>query len=391
MTDRLTGERLVLVSVYERHSLSAAVTNENGFYQLRLPASLNRADVRVVKQQYEPGLVMIRAATDQTRDVALTPRPATERLQPLTLCPPDSDSLLPTFETSPLLKTPVPTSQQVFSENVEDTLRRAFQISFLPMLGTNHRLSGSVINNVSVNVLAGYSGGVDGFEVGGLVNLVRGSVHGVQLGGLGNLVRGNVQGVHVAGFVNFTRKNLWAVQVAGFVNAVGGSMKGAQVAGFANINAGSNNGFQLAGFTNLNGRDNQGAQISGFANGTLSNNTGLQLSGFANFARLNQHGWQISGFANYARTVTGGHQIGLFNYADSSATAPIGFLSFVRKNGYRRLEISGDEVLPANLTFRTGVRRFYNIFTAVLQSDYLYRLGGWARGNTVSVRLSLIF
>ena len=395
VTDRLTGERLARVSVYERRSLSAAVTNENGFYQLRLPASLARSDVRVIRQQYEPGLVTLRAATDQTRDVALTPRPVTERLQPLTVRPPDQ-ARLPTFENSPLLKTFVPVSQQVFSENVRDTLRRTFQISFLPMLGTNYRLSGSVINNVSINVLAGYSGGVEGFEIGGLVNLVRGSVRGVQVGGLGNLVRGNVrgvqiggffnqnfgtnhgpqiagfinsnwasaEGVHIAGFANFTRKNLHAVQVAGFVNAVGGEMQGAQVAGFLNANAGSNEGFQLAGFANVNRRDNRGAQISGFVNGTGSNNTGLQLAGFANFTRRDQRGWQISGFANYARTVTGGHQIAPFNFADSSATTPIGFLSFVRKNGYRRLEVSADEVLPANLTFRTGVRRFYNIFTA---------------------------
>jgi hypothetical protein len=42
---------------------------------------------------------------------------------------------------------------------------------------------------------------------------------------------------------------------------------------------------------------------------------------------------------------------------------PIGLFSFVRRNGYRRLEISTDELNYANLTFKTGIRKFYNVLT----------------------------
>jgi len=74
-------------------------------------------------------------------------------------------------------------------------------------------------------------------------------------------------------------------------------------------------------------------------------------------------GVQISPYFNYAGTHEKGLQLSLFNYADSSGAVPIGLFSYVRRNGYRRFEISSDELNYANLTFKTGVRGFYNIVT----------------------------
>ena len=51
-------------------------------------------------------------------------------------------------------------------------------------------------------------------------------------------------------------------------------------------------------------------------------------------------GWQISGGVNIANRVLSGHQLGFVNYADSTAKVPFGFLSYVRLNGYRRLELA---------------------------------------------------
>ncbi|MBC7893436.1 MAG: hypothetical protein H7Y12_14565 [Sphingobacteriaceae bacterium] len=418
VTDLRSGERLAGVSVYERQSLTATLTDGTGAFRLRLPAAISRPELRVVKQAYEPRRLALRPGDDLPRRVALIPLPPPprslpERLEPLTArAPIDSVPVqAPGFETATLLKVLVPAEQRALAENLNDTIRRPFQISFLPYLGTNHRLSGSVVNSVSVNVLAGYSGGVNGFEVSGLANLVRGSVTGGQVAGLVNLVQGpvrglqvaglsnqnfadsrgtqvaglfnnnweNSEGVHVAGLVNFTRKNLRAVQVSGFVNAVSGRMKGAQVAGFANANLGSNEGFQLAGFANFNRLANRGAQVSGYANVTLGDNAGLQLSGAVNVTLGTQRGWQVGGLFNFARIVTGGRQLAFFNYADSSSQAPIGLLSYVRRGGYHHLEASADEVFPFNFTFRTGKRSFYTLISTGVNpfasDNLLYRIG----------------
>lgn len=412
VTDRRTGERLPRASVYDRRTLAATLTDGSGAFRLRLPARAELADLRVERQWYLPQSLVVRFPDETPRVVGLMPRPvpSPDPLRPLPLRPePDSAR---SFETAGLVRAFVSPEQQTLAATVSDTLRRFAQVSFLPYLGTNHRLSGSVVNRFSLNVLAGYAGGVDGLEVGGLLNLVRGPMTGVQVAGFGNLVRGRLrgvqvggffnqnfgethgpqiagflnsnwqdaEGVHVAGFLNFTRKNLRAVQVAGFANAVTGSMRGAQVAGFTNFNRGSNEGFQLAGFANFNGRSNRGAQIAGFANATLSDNNGFQLAGFSNFSGKTQRGWQIAGFLNVARKVLGGRQLGFINVADSSATAPIGFFSYVHQNGYHHLELSADEIFPLNLTFRTGMRAFYTVFTAGLRpslpnQNLLWRTG----------------
>lgn len=403
VTDRRTGERLPQASVYDRRTLAATLTDASGAFRLRLPARSVQADLRVERQWYLPQSLVVRFPDETPRVVGLMPRPvpSPDPLRPLPLRP-EPDSARALFETAGLVRAFVPSEQQTLAATVSDTLRRPAQVSFLPYLGTNHRLSGSVINRFSLNVLAGYSGGVEGLEVGGLLNLVRGPVTGVQVAGFGNLVRGRMravqvggffnqnfgesrgpqiagflnsnwqdaEGVHVAGFLNFSRKNSRAVQVAGFANAVAGAMRGAQVAGFTNFNRGSNEGFQLAGFANLNGQSNRGAQLAGFANATLADNHGVQLAGFANFSGKTQRGWQISGFLNVARTVLGGHQLGFINVADSSATAPVGFFSYVHQNGYHHLELSADELFPLNLTFRTGMRAFYTVFTAGFQPQF---------------------
>ena len=205
--------------------------------------------------------------------------------------------------------------QAINTRNITDTLYRPVQTSILPFMSTNRELSGNVVNDYSFNVFAGYSLGTNVLEIGGLINADRGNVKGVQLAGIANVVGHNVSGF----------------QYATALNIVMGNVRGFQYSTLLNFTAGNFNGVQLAGVGNV-------------------------LLG-------NLNGWQISGAYNFAKTVKKGHQLSVFNYADSSATTPIGFLSYVRKNGYRRYEISTDEFNYFNTSFKTGVSAFYNIFT----------------------------
>jgi hypothetical protein len=61
-------------------------------------------------------------------------------------------------------------------------------------------------------------------------------------------------------------------------------------------------------------------------------------------------------------------QVGLINIADSVQGVQFGLLSFAWK-GYHTIEVSADEIFYTNVAFRTGTRKFYNIFTAGMKPN----------------------
>jgi hypothetical protein len=393
--DQATGERIAQVSVFEKRTLVSAVTNQAGYFRLRLPAALPHPHLEVRKEKYLSTSVAV--DNRQSFDIGLIHSKIEEKPLPVITQakPPVTDTFrvhvpapkptpLPVF-TASADTSELPTAKRKFNlenvektfvdafttaqqaihiQNVKDTLYRPFQVSLLPFIGTNHVLSGNVINGLSFNVIAGYSLGVNALEFGGLANLVRWDVHGAQFSGFANLVGRNVFGLQAAGFANAVFKNFDGLQVSGFANLTGGHHSGLQIAGFANLTGRSfSNGFQTAGFANVTLGNVTGWQIAGFGNVALGNVRGWQLSGFGNIAVGKLRGIQASPYFNFAGVHEKGLQVGLFNYADSSGALPIGLFSFVRRNGYRRFEISTDELNYANLTFKTGIRPLYNILT----------------------------
>lgn len=263
---------------------------------------------------------------------------------------------------------------------------RPFQLSFITPLGTNGIKSGQIVNRISINLLAGYSGGVEGLELGGFLNAVKSDVNGVQLAGFGNVVGGRVSAFQAAGFFNVNKSSTHSAQAAGFVNVVGDSMIGFQAAGFTNIVREQTTGTQLAGFTNITGGDVQGFQASGFANISKGDITGSQAAGFINTAR-DVDGVQVAGFLNIARKLKG-IQLSFINVVDTVEKGlPIGFISIVRKNGYRKFEVSGAESFYANAAYKIGVERFYNIFAVGFQPSGNYFR--WGVGYGVGTQASL--
>lgn len=392
--DQETGERIAQVSIFEKRTLVSAVTNQMGYFRMRLPAALPNPRLEVRKERYLGTSVTVN--NQQAMDIGLIHTKIDEKpLQILTQTKPSSVPVTDTFKVRVPAPTPVfvasadtsnvprqkrklnlenvektfvdafTTAQQaVHIQNVRDTIYRPFQVSLLPFVCTNHVLSGNVINGLSFNIIAGYSLGVNALEVGGFANLVRWDVHGAQISGFANLVGRNVYGLQASGFANGVLKNFDGMQASGFANLTAGHHSGLQIAGFANLTGGSfTNGFQTAGFANVTLGSMKSGQISGFANLTLGNVSGWQISGFGNLALNKLRGIQISSYFNYATVHEKGLQLALFNYADSSGALPIGLFSFVRRNGYRRYEISTDELNYANVTFKTGIQKFYNILT----------------------------
>lgn len=290
-----------------------------------------------------------------------------------------------------------------------DTIYQAGQVSFVPFFGTNGTNAAKTVNRFSLNILAGYSMGTKGFEVGGFANINKADMTGFQ----------------AAGFTNIVGRNVNGFQSAGFVNVVGGTVRGFQAAGFANVNAKRTEGFQAAGFVNVNGDTTIGGTFAGFANVCKAHTAGLMAAGYVNVAKYKSNGAQIAGFVNYADTLAraaqiagfiniqnkgvahtqiagfinyaktlNGVQLGFINYADTvTGGTPIGFLSIVR-TGVHQIELSFDELLFLNASFRTGTRQFHNIFTAgigVTGGDNLMWTFGYGAGTTarLSKRLNL--
>jgi hypothetical protein len=248
---------------------------------------------------------------------------------------------------------------------------RPFQISFISPMGTNGLESWKISNNLSINIFAGYNGGLDGLEVGGFYNGLHGNMKGVQLAGYVNTVLGTMDGLQGSGFVNFVKD----------------TSTGAQISGFTNVALNSFTGLQASGFANYSKDMPTGAQVSGFVNVNMGDIKGIQGSGFANYNNGKVDGAQISSFFNYTKVLKG-VQISFINIADSVETGlPIGFFSYV-KNGYHKFEFGGNESLYGVASFKTGTTKFYNIFSFGLNVNHNNLFWGFGYGIGTLIPLS---
>ncbi len=248
---------------------------------------------------------------------------------------------------------------QDFESN--DPYTRWGQFSIISDVGTNLGRSEDMTNKVSVNVLWGRNGGVNGVEIGGLVNFIEGDVNGLQIAGLANKVKGDVNGSSLP-----KKKRAKAgAQIAGITN-VAASVTGCQIAGLTNrIYDGDLSGFQVAGIRNKVVGKAVGWQLAGISN-YAEDNAGFQMAGLVNVAEDIEVA-QIGGLVNVASEVKG-IQFGLINFADTVSGVSIGLFNFVR-HGYNKFEISTSESSNTDLAFRFGNRRFYNILEIGVPKD----------------------
>jgi hypothetical protein len=250
------------------------------------------------------------------------------------------------------------------------------QVSLVPGLSTNGQYAPQSTSHFSFNLLGGENGGVDGFEFGGLFNMVHKNVEAVQIAGIFNRVGGQVSGFQMGGIYNKVHQSVTGSQVAGIANMVDGKLTGFQMGGILNDVKQDINGIQIAGIASLGGSKltglqisgiyNQlkdslsGIQIAGIANIAQANITeGLQIGGIANIARKEVNGVQIAGIVNYARKLKG-VQIGLINIADSTAGYSIGLLNISPQSFYR-VTVFTNEMMNTNVAFKSGTPKLYGI------------------------------
>ncbi|WP_341225939.1 hypothetical protein [uncultured Arcticibacterium sp.] len=352
--DSETGEKITNASIYEPLTLASTLSNRYGYYKIKLPRNQKDIDLRFSKESYSTALVNVFERTDIKMNVDLAKELREKQLTldvaPLASVGIKKDTLpnvsVPTPQPVPVPETEkkklatnidisdelafvdktyqngkeqfidwfLSTKQALHRNNINDSLYRPFQISLLPFIGTNQKLSPFVANDFSFNVIAGYTGSVSKLEIGSVANIIR--------------------------------KDMTGVQIAGALNVVGQRTAGVQIAGGVNINLGESDGFISSGSLNLNLKNASGVNISGGTNVTLGTFKGVQIAPF-----------------NYATRLVGS-QIGVFNFSHEAKGTPIGFFTYVHKNGYRRIEIASTELNLTEISFKTGTKNFYNIFSS---------------------------
>jgi hypothetical protein len=263
---------------------------------------------------------------------------------------------------------------------------KPFQITFVTPLGTNGTNAPDITNEFSINLFAGYNGGLDGVELSGFGAMLKNDMKGTQISGFGNIVMGTGKGFQGAGQFNYVQKEFTGVQASGFANIIMDNAKAWQISGFTNVTAGKIDGAQLSGFANYAEGTTVG-QVGSFANVNKGDLTGVQFAGFANVNTEKTEGIQVAGFSNYTKVLKG-VQIAPFNYVDSlEKGVPIGIFSIV-KNGYRAFEISANETLYGNISFKTGTKQFYNIVSvgASYQNDMILWGFGYGFGTLIDLK-----
>jgi len=346
--DLRTDKGIPYASVYDRNAFISTLTDRNGYFELDVKKPDNLVAISMSKENYRDTSIML-----------LLPVEAAELLKKGGKLGYYSDydqekTIFSTFFGNLFSSS----SQKLQSLNLAGIFAYSpFQVSLTPGLSTHGFFESQVVNKFSLNLLGGYTAGVDGFEMAGAFNINQYNVRGVQMGGLFNVVGGNVRGLQFAGGGNIVVHDLSGVQIAGLWNNVDTVKRGFQFAGAVNL-AGRSNGVQLAGLANVV-RSEIKSQITGGLN-IAKGVKGGQLAGLANIAS-SEVGSQIAGGVNIAKKVKGVQLAGLVNIADSS-DYPIGLFNFV-KNGVKEISVSIDESELTSVNFRSGGRVMYSLIS----------------------------
>jgi hypothetical protein len=425
VVDAFTSVSIASASIFERHDLTSTLTDANGHFRLRLKDKGKYAEVSITIGMgtfYKDTTFTLPAGFDNELSIALAP--TTYALPSVSITPGMEKSWLGRLLLSSKLRQTSANLGKFFVD-------KPVQASFIPGLGTHGKLSGQVTNKVSFNVLGGYGAGVNGVEVGGLFNIdkkdvkytqiggifnvVSGNVTGAQIGGVVNQASGDVSGVQIGGVFNQVSGNVTGVQIAGTLNRVSGDVSGVQISGVAGLTPGNVHGATVSGICNQAGGSMKGLQVAGILNLLTQTDTttgqstdtsfgmkGMQAAGIANIVNSTSYGTQAAGIINISRkgikgtqiagicNITSkmdGVQIGLINIADTVTGYSVGLINIVKK-GYHSLGFSTNELLNANLTYRTGNKKLYSIIEVGANFRPDERVYGYGIGIGTERRLS---
>lgn len=287
---------------------------------------------------------------------------------------------------------------------------RTFRVTLFPGLSTNGVEAPNYSAKYSLNILAGYHGALDGYEIG-IVNINRYFAEGLQLGVV-NGTGGRMAGLGMASLVNVAGDDMQGLQFAGIANISGEFMQGLQFSGILNISDGGMQGLQFAGIGNLAGNDIQGIHAAGIFNAASDEVQGIMMAGIGNFSGGFNQGIMMSGILNVAEETQGismagilnvgnrmqgiqlagianiadeaqGVQVGLVNIADEFEGVPVGLISLYG-NGRKNIDFWVSDGGYTNVGLKLGTMDIYNMislgFNSTLNNEELWSFG-WTIGS----------
>ncbi|HEY1060177.1 MAG TPA: carboxypeptidase-like regulatory domain-containing protein [Daejeonella sp.] len=439
IVDKNTHNPVVSASVYEKNLLQSAITDQDGFFTLRLKNFPRTIRITVSKENYKDLNTLFLSE--------VIVRPEQGKIS--------GDYLLGDLskvEKTRVGRMLVTSKQRIQSLNIGSFIAQApVQLSLSPGLSSHGSLSGQVINKFSFNATGGYSAGVEGMEVGLLFNITKQDAEWFQFGGAFNLVGGKVRGLQVAGLYNNVLDSAKATQVTLGYNRVTGSFNGFQVGGLYNnigdgfigvqVSLGHNriqgyfNGLQMGGLSNHIKGDFEGVQLSlgynnisnsfnGFQSGTFNytgnNVKGVKLAMLGNYNSGHTQGVELAGISNYSKTFKGlrisllgnfsshkaegvqiagvfnyakefkGFQFGLINIADTASGYNIGLFNLFRK-GYHKVGLTSNETIDLNLAIKTGNEKLYTMLMAGMNRNGKLQAFGLGFGKEMNINKQLYF
>jgi len=250
----------------------------------------------------------------------------------------------------------------------EKLIKTPVKFSFAPNVGTGGLVGENNETNLSLNLIGGTNGTINGVEVGGVVNIVTRNVAGFQYSGVVNTVGGDVMGWQDAGVCNVVNGDLYGYQNSGVFNSAG-KVYGHQESGVVNVAYQEVNGLQAAGITNVTPGTVNGMQVSGFVN------TGGDVNGA-----------QISGVVNIAKNVKG-VQLGLVNISDNIQGVPLGLVNYIRSVGFH-YQAYVDEIGATSFALRNGGEYLYTLLTLGFKyydDNNIACAFGWGIGGRVPI------
>lgn len=230
-----------------------------------------------------------------------------------------------TADNIPEVKLEVP---KLYNTNLQKSVG---QLSFIFPIGTDGNNSKEKEYKLSLNILGGISGGVNGAEFGGWFNITKQNVIGFQGAGIFNYVQGGVEGVQMAGVMNYS--NLKST---------------VQLAGILNMTQETSN-FQAAGIMN-------------YSKGAAK----LQIASIANYS--SEAGTQIS-IVNIAKKKK--FQLGFVNISDTEDGASLGLFNYVKKGGLFEIGFSTNDYIYGATNLITGKDKLYSILSVGVHSSSL--------------------
>ncbi|SFB37844.1 peptidase associated/transthyretin-like domain-containing protein [Algoriphagus aquimarinus] len=339
-----TNEGVSQASIYDKNSLASTLTDEKGYFKLKYKKNDTSIWLTLSKENYRDTTFLLMptvniVAEKESRKFRYIP----------------GDSATKALEESFLGKAFIGFKQRFQGINMGSFFAESpVQMSLIPGLSTKGTFSSQTISKFSLNLIGGYTAGIEGLEVAGIFNINKRDVKSVQVAGIFNMVGGSSKGLQVGGIYNSVYRDVDGLQVGGIYNHVRGNVNGLQIGGIIN-QANNDASAQIAGIVN-HAKNSEHLQLAGITN-NASQSAGFQLAGISNIAGDSVTN-QLSAIVNRAKKVNG-FQFGLINIAEESDYS-LGLLNFI-KNGEMSLSASIDESSFTHLNFRSGGRKMYGI------------------------------